>query len=193
MTNEPIETIDEVVLQDLDAVQEQKQVLPVANGVRVKIKKATVRKSLEDNSKDAVEGPENRWAYKYLNVSFTIVDGISVPILDDNGNPTGESEIKYKNKILFSNRMDFVFTHNPDVKTTQWWKDKQYIFGFRSLAKALGFELKELKINDAFLAEIEGKELLIDIGQEEEQEKKDGEWVGKGTFRNVIRNLRAWA
>lgn len=189
----PFDVNEEVILQDLDTVQEQRQILPKAQGVRVKIEKPSIRKSLSDNSKDAPkEGPNNPWAFKFLNLSFRILDGISVPILDDNNNQTGETEIKYKNKVLFSGKMDFVFAHNPEVKTSDWWKDRQYIFGFRSLCKALGFNLKELKINDAFLAELKDKEILIDIDQEEEQEQKEGKWVGKGTFKNVIKNIRAW-
>lgn len=184
---------EEVTLTDLDAVKETRSITPKAQGVRVSIEKAQVRKALEDNSKDAVEGPENRVAYKYLNVTFKLLDGISVPVYDDNGNQTGETEIKYKNKVIFNNRMDLIFWHNPEVKTTNWWKNLQYIFGFKGLCQALGFNLKEVRINDNFLEELKGKELLLDITHEEEQEMKDGKWVGKGTFRERLNNFKAWS
>lgn len=188
------EITDEVVLTDLDAVQESRQVLPVSQGVHVKIEKPSVRKSLKDNAKDAPkEGPNNPVAYKYLNPQFRLLDGVSVPVYDDNGHPTGETEIKFKNKVIFASRMDLIFWHNPEVKTSDWWKNKQYIFGFRAFCKALGFNLKELKVNDFFLSEIRDKEILLDITQEPEQELKDGEWVDKGTFKNRVTNFRAWA
>jgi hypothetical protein len=187
------ETTDEVVLTDLDAVQEQRQIKPKAQGVRVKIEKPSVRKSLSDGAKDAPkEGPNNPVAYKYLNCTLRLLDGISSPVLDENGQQTGETEIKYKNSVLFPNKMDLIFWHNPEVKTSNWWKNQQYIFGFKALCKALGFNMKEVKINDAFLDAIKDKEILIDIEHEENNDLKDGNWVGNGTFKERVRNIRAW-
>lgn len=185
---------EEVLLGDLDGIQNTRQLLPVAQGVRVRIEKPSIKKSLSDNAKDAPkEGPENPVGYKYFNAQFRLLDGITVPIYDDNGNATGETELKFKNKVLFAGRMDFVFWHNPEVKTSPWWKDKQYIFGFRALCKACGIDTKQVKINDELLEAIKDKEVLIDIEHEEEQENKNGEWVGKGTFKERIKNVRPWS
>lgn len=191
---EVFEVLEEVVLTDLDKVQESRSITPKAQGVRVSIEKVQVRKSLEDNSREASpEGEDNKLGYKYLNCTFKLLDGISVPVLDDNGNPTGETEVKYKNKVLFNNRMDLIFWHNPEVKTSNWWKNKQYIFGFKQLCQALGFNLSEVRVNDKFLEELKGKELLLDITHEEEQELVDGKYVGKGTFRERLKNFKAWS
>lgn len=188
------EVTEEVVLADIDKIEESKQVLPASQGVRVKIEKASVKKALSDGSKDApAEGPNNPVAYKYINANFRIMDGISVNVADDQGNFTGETEAKFKNKVLFPNRMDLIFWHNPEVKTSDWWKNKQYIFGFKQLCLALGFDLKEVRVNDAFLEQMNGREILLDIVQEEEQEKNaEGNWVPKGTFRNRVKNFKAW-
>ena len=187
------EVVDEVVLQDLDKVQDQQQVIPTAQGVRVKIVKPSVRKVLTDNSKDALpEGPENPVAYKHLNAQFKLMDGVSVPVYDENGTPTGETKLQYQNKVIFPQRLDLAFWHNPEVKTSDWWRNRQYIHGFKQLCLALGFELKEVRVNDMFLEAIKDREVLIDITQEEEQEQRDGQWVGKGTFRNRIKNLKKW-
>lgn len=190
----PFDVIDEVILQDLEEIKEQKQLLPIAQGVHVKIEKPSVRKSLSDNAKDAPkEGPNNPVAFKFLNLSFRLVDGLSVPLMDETGNPTGETELKYKNKVLFTGKMDLIFWHNPEIKTADWWKNKQYIFGFKALCKALGLDLKEVRVNDEFIQLLNDKELLLDITHEEEQELKEGKWVGKGTFKERIKNIRAWA
>lgn len=188
------DVMEEEVLTDLDAVKESRSVIPASQGVRVKIEKINVRKSLENNAKDAApEGPENRVAFKFLNVQFRIMDGVSVPVMDDLGNQTGETELKYKNMTLFTQKMDLVFSHNPEIKTSQWWKSKQYIFGFRQFCRALGIDTKgEIRINDEWLELLKGRELLCDIVQEEEQENKNGEWVGKGTFRNRVTNFKVW-
>lgn len=191
MTEEDVFNVtEEVDLGDVESIQESRSIKPQAQGIRVMIQKPAVRKALEDNSKP--EGIDNRVAYKYLNCVFKILDGISVPVYDDNGNPTGETEMKYKNSVVFPNRMDLIFWHNPEIKTSNWWANKQYIFGFKQLLTALGFNLKEVKINDAFLKQIKDKEILIDITHEAEQENKGGEWVDKGTFRERIKNFRAW-
>ena len=190
----PFEVTDEVVLQDLDAIKEQRQILPASQGVHVKIEKAEVRKTLADGSKDAPkEGPNNPIGYKYLNLNLRLVEGISVPMVDETGNPTGETEVKFKGKIVFPNKMDLIFWHNPEVKTKPWWKNKQYIFGFKALCLALGMDLKEVRVNDEFIELLKGKEILIDIQHEEENELKEGVWVGKGTFKERIKNFRAWA
>lgn len=188
------EVTEETVLTDFEQVQEQRTLVPVSQGVHVRIEKAVVRKSLEDNAKDAPkEGPENKAAYKYLHCQFRIVDGISVPVYDDDGNPTGETELKYKNKVVFPGRLDLAFWHNPEVKTSDWWRNRQYAIGFKQMCVALGFNLKELRINDAFLLLIDKQELLLDIGHEEEQELKEGSWVGKGTFKERLKNFRKWS
>ena len=188
------EVTEETVLTDLDAVQEQRQIKPKAQGLRVKIEKPAIRKSLNDNSKDAPkEGPNNPVAFKYLNCSFRILDGISVPVYDENGVATGETELKFKNSVVFPNRMDLIFWHNPECKTSDWWKNRQYIFGFKALCKALSFELKEVRVNDEFLMLLKDRELLIDIDHEEETEMKEGAWVKKGTFKERIKNIRAWS
>lgn len=180
---EVFEVTEETVLTDLDAVQEQKQILPVAQGVRVKIEKPVVRKQLKDGAKEAPqEGPENPVAYKYLNFNLRLVDGIA-----------DGDKVLYKNKVLFPNKMDFIFWHNPEVKTTDWWKNKQYIFGFKALCKALGIDLKTVKINDEFLESLKDREILIDITHEEEQQNLGSGWVGKGTFKERIKNIKAWS
>lgn len=177
------EVTEETVLTDMEAIQEQKQILPVAQGVRVRIEKPSVRKALKDGSKEAPkEGDENPVAYKYLNFNLRLVDGIS----------EGD-KVLYKNKVLFPGKMDFVFWHNPEVKTADWWANKQYIFGFKSLCRALKIDIKEVRINDDFLASIDGQEILIDIAHEEEQQNVEGKWVGKGTFKEKIKNIRAWS
>ena len=185
---------EEVLLEDLDKIQQTQLVLPAAQGVRVKIEKASVKKALSDGSKDApAEGPNNPLGYKYLNLNLRMLDGISVPVIGEDGLPTGETEEKFKNKVLFPNKMDLIFTHNPEVKTSAWWKDRQYIFGFKQLCLALGMDLKQIRVNDDFLESLVGREILVDIVQEENNTKNEaGAWVGSGTFKNRIKNFKAW-
>ena len=181
---------EETVVHDLGDVKEQKSLTPVAKGVRVRIEKIAIRKNLENNKADA--GPENRWTYKALNPTFRIIDGIEVDVVDDAGNVTGK-ELKYKNKPLFPASLDLVFAHNAEVKTSDWWKNRQYAIGFKQFCKALKIDLKEIRVNDEFCLAHEGRELLLDIRHEPTQSKNEkGEWVDDGGFRERLCNFLPW-
>lgn len=168
MSEEPVgfEVVDEIEVGDLTAVQTQ--ILPVAQGVKVRIEKASV-----DVSKDK--------ALKSLKVQLKIVDGILVG-----------DEVKYVNKAVFPGFMDLCVWADPAVKNSTWYQNKQHLLGFKQFCQALGIDLKTVKVNDEFLSGLIGRELLINITHEEDTavNPETGERMKTGTLRERIRGFR---
>lgn len=194
---------EEVVVHDLENWKDDAGVVPKAQGVRVRLVKPEIRVSYKDNGKTALPkgSPDNPWAFKYLNFQCAILDGIETDMLDEEGKPTGQKELKYKNKVVFPGRMDLVFAHNPEVKNSEWWNGRKYLGGFKSLCTALGMNLKEVRVGDAFLEQVKDREVLIDIEHEEQQDLKDvkqadgttkKEYVSNGTFKERVRKFTKW-
>ena len=165
------DVVDEVVVGDLTDVKEQRQVLPVAQRVKVRIAKAGTQATKDKDIKS-------------LKLDLRIVDGILV----------GE-ELKYANKPLFTGLMDLVYWGDLSVKGRSektWWTSKQYLIEFKKFCLATGFDIKDVRINDDFFQIITGKEVLVDIQHEEETavDPTSGERVKLGTFKERLRNWR---
>lgn len=160
--------VDEVVVGDLTAVQQA--ITPVAQGVKVRIAKASV-----DTSKDK--------ALKSLKVELKIVDGIPVQSAD-----TGELKFKFQNKSLFPGFMELCIWADSTVKNTQWYKNQQHLLGFKQFCQALEIDIKDVKINDEWLASLIGRELLVSIRHEEETavNPETGKREKTGTLRERI-------
>lgn len=178
----PIQVTDPIVVEDMSEVKEKRSLTPIAQKVKVRINKASVQTS-------------NAGDIKGLNCELRIVDGIEV--LD---HETGMSELKYVNKPLFTSMMDLCVwaaasKSDPSVNPKyQWWKDKQHLVGFKQFLTALGYDVKTPPtINDDFLQELIGREILIDIQHEEESavDQNTGERKKLGTFRERVRNFRS--
>lgn len=180
MSEVPFDVTEEVVIEDLSAVKEQKSLVPVTPKLRVKIAKASVQKSKGGDIKS-------------LKLEVRIVDGIEV-----SDKETGAVEVKYKNKPMFTGMMDLVVWADLTVKNrgnSEWWKTRQYQVELRKFLSALGYDPKSPpKINDDFFAVIADQEVLVDVTHEEESIKRVNEnigheeYVGTGVFRERLRN-----
>jgi len=186
MTEEqvPFDVTEEEVVGDLTQVKEQRSLVPAASNVKMRIAKAGTQINKDKDIKS-------------LKIEVRIVDGIEVPVLDPETNqPTGESRAMYINKPMFTGFMDLVYFGNPNTRTGKWWKTKQHLVQFKKFCDALGFDLKDIKVNDAFLNTIIDAEVLVDIQHEEETaETVDGNTGEKtrkklGTFRERLRNWK---
>lgn len=185
-TEAPFDVNDEVLVGDIDQVREERQVLPPTSNVLVKIKSAT----LTSNANDKTEAPAT---LKGINCQFVVQEGIEVPVLDEDNNPTGETELKYKNSHLSTMRaLDLCIWADPDTKTSRWFKNKQHLVEFQKFCKALDIPLKGISVNDEFLTNLVGRELRLDITREANQSKdiETGEYKDNGTFRNRVRNFK---
>lgn len=168
---------EEVQVGDLSDVKETRVLTPQAQNVRVRITKASTQ---ENKDKDI----------RSLRLELRIVDGIPV-----HNQESGEAEMKYQNKPVFTGIMDLIYWADVSVKgrsAKQWWKSSQHLVGLKKFCQALDIDLKSVKVNDDFLETLLDRELLIDIGHEEETQlnQETGERVKLGTFRERIKAFK---
>jgi hypothetical protein len=128
---------EEVVIGDLTQVKEEKQLVPAAKRVKMRVKKAESQAS-KDN------------AYRWINLQLQIVDGV-----DDAG--------AYKGKVVFGKVCYYADMAKYGEK--EFFKKKQHLIQLRYLLEALGLDLATVKINDAFMQGIANQIVLADITQ----------------------------
>lgn len=194
MNNEAggIEVTPEISVVDLTEVKQERSLMPVTKGLKVKIAKAgTVNNANPEKGKEADT--------RGLNLELRVVDGVEYTDPE-----TGVSTMKFVNKPLFvSKPLDLCYwadmnavaesgKNKGKVRTEiEWWKKNQQYVGFKAFCEALGLPLKGLVVNDAFLQSLEGREVLVDVLHEAETAADaTGTYVATGTFREKIANWK---
>ena len=173
MSDVPFDVGGEDIVGDLTEVKELRQIMPVCQNLKVRIAAASAQ---ETKDKDI----------KSLKLQLRVVDGLEVT------NPTtGETSLQYINKPLFTGMMDLVYWADLGVKgrmEKNWWRNRQHLVGLKKFLVALGLDLSNVKINDAFFETLLGRELLIDLKHEEDSstDPQTGERVKLGTYRERI-------
>ncbi len=161
------------------------QSMPKADGVKVRIEKPTVRRTLQNNqaTEEAVNNP---CIAKEINAQLRIlpegIDGVG----------------GYANKVLFPNPRWYIWAnveHEFYNKRASFTGEKRpYLFPLKTLLVALGYDIKSPpKIDDEFLTAIEGQEIIINVSRESERALVNGTWKDTGGFLNRVRKIRAAA
>ena len=162
MDNEaPFEVVDFEVPPSDDQIGGD--VIDAVRNVRFTIKKVTIR---QNDAKDIMR----------LNVQSNVG-----PLgVDGNG--------RYANKALFAELLVYA---DPSVYTSDWWK-KQSRFPWKQFQGALGLDASQAtRINDEFLAKLQGQEFVADIKKSEIRMKnEDGKYEGTGDFKNELANFK---
>lgn len=168
--NEPVD------VQDLAEVKEERSLTPPAKVVKVRISKAAVQTTQDKDIKS-------------LKLELRIADGI--PMVNKE---SGETEMRYQNKPLFTGIMDIVIWADLSVKersTKDWWNKKQHLIGLKQFCQALDIPLTGLQVNDEFISSLIGRELAVDIQHEEETVlNEQGKREKTGTYRERLRNWK---
>lgn len=164
--------VEEVLVEDLSVVNEQRSVLPATPRVKVRIAKANTQANKDGDIKS-------------LKLELRIVDGIL----------NADGIAQYVNKPLFTGIMDLVYWGDLSVKgrsEKNWWKSKQYLIEFKKFCLAVGVDLKDIKVNEDFLVALVDREVQVDIQHEEESivDSSTGERMKTGTFKERLRNWR---
>lgn len=171
MSEVPFEVVDEVAVGDLTSVQQE--ILPAAQGVRVRIDKASVA---TNQTKDL----------KTLKTELAIVEGIEVVNAD-----TGESELKFVGKKVFPGFMDLCIWANPETRGGNWFKTKQHLLGFKAFCNALELDLANIVVNDEFCQGLIGREMLVNIVHQEDTVKDEhGKRQKTGTISERITGFK---
>lgn len=169
----PFEVTDEVDVGDVstqvggDAIEPHKK-------VRFEIRKMSVRTYKKEG--------ESAWRKKFLALDLVVAaDGV-------------DGEGKYKGKHFFQDELLVANVGEFPELNTDHYKEKGR-FGMKSLFKALGYDpAAPPRINDDFIGENTGREVLADITRREIQTppaEQGGKWIGTGEFKNEIKNYRA--
>ena len=174
MDNVPFDVMDNYDVADLTDVKQEQTLLPVTKGLKVRIAKATTQMN---KAKDIYS----------LKLELRIVDGIANP-------ETGMSQ--YVNKPLFTGIMDLEYgakdSQTRDKEGKHWWKTNQHLVEFKNFCKALDITLSGIKVNDEFIANLIGKEVLVDVVHEAQTsvDQSTGDKVKTGEFREKLKGWR---
>lgn len=170
--NVPFDVSNDVEVADLTDVKQDRNLFPVCKGLKVRINKAA---SQQNQDKDISS----------LKLDVRPVEGLEVTDPD-----SGETLHKYVNAPIFTSIMDLVYSADLSVKgrsENKWWKNNQHLVEFKNLCVALDIPLKGIKVNDQFLSELIGKEVLVSVKHEEDTKKDEhGKKVKLGTFSQKL-------
>jgi hypothetical protein len=154
------DVVEEVVVEDLTNVKKIKTLVPPTKNVKLRIKSASV---------DSF----NEGKYRNIKLELVIVDGIQVG-----------DKLLFKGKPMFQS---VTFYADPNTYTKEYFQTKQHLVQLKMLGNALGEDLKGIRINDAFLSSLTGKEVLATIKQAKKKDwtNKNGELV-VGEMENQV-------
>lgn len=170
---EGFQVTDMIEIPDLSEVKEQRSLVPAAKDVRFRIVSGAV---LASNDK----------SIKGLNLRLAIVDGIDVLNKD-----TGEMERKFVGREMSTGLMTLVVWADKTIgsrPSSDWWKNDQQYVGFKQFLMAMGIPLSGQKVNDEWIANLVGKEVIATITHEEGSVKDEtGAKQKTGVFQEKLK------
>jgi len=157
-------SVEEVVMEDLSTLKQEKNLVPPSKDVKMRIRSAIVACN-KDNT------------FRQIRLDLQIVDGIQV----------GEI-MKFKNTRLFPN---VTYYADPNKYTKEYFQKKQHLVQLKFLCNAIGEDLSSIRINDAFLTSLSGKEILGTIKQQKSKDWTNGAGqLVEGEMRNDVVNFK---
>ena len=179
MDNVPFDVVDEYEVQDLTEVKADRNLFPATKDLKVRVNKVTTQ---SNDDKDILS----------LNVELRAVDGIQ-----------GADGVMTRIEApIFTGFMDLVYGADLDVKgraDNKWWKNNQHLVEFKNFLTATGHPLSGIKVNDEFLSNLIGMEVLVSVIHEAEtvndpsgKLKANGkpEKVKTGEFQQKLKNWK---
>lgn len=176
------EVLEQDVISGWGTAKEDKVVLPAANGVKVRVDRATVRLGRKDT-------------VKALNLQVRFIEGIPVEKLDAEGNLTGEFESKYANKVDFI-EIEYKVVDKEARKEVRYTGENQaFLVPLKQFLLALGYDpATPVSINDEFCSNLIGKTFLVNVGKVSKRvlDPSDGEWKAvPGEYKNTFKGFKA--
>lgn len=148
MNDVPFDVTESYDVQDLTDVKADKNLFPVTKDLLVRINKAALQ---TNNNKN--------------------IFGLKLELRTVNETVLSEDKVIKANYPLFNSLMDLVYGAKMDVdgrENNKWWKNSQHLVEFKNFCKALDIPLTGIKVNDAFLADLLGREVLVSVTHEAE-------------------------
>lgn len=170
-------------------VKEDRTVLPAAKRVLARIDRANTRLS-----RPTEKGNPESGSVRELNLQVRFPEGLSVAEVDADGNPTGETTMKYANKVDFIG-LEFQVV-KPAARTEERYvgKNQSFLVPLTQFLTAIGYAPDQaVTINDDFLASLAGKTFYVDIGKRPINvlDETTGKWKATDDFRNTFRNFQS--
>lgn len=176
----PFNVMDAYEVADLTDVKADKNLFPVTKDLRVRINKAGTQ---QNNNKN--------------------IYGLKLELRTVDETPVADGKSIKANYPIFNSLMDLVYGAKMDVDgraDNKWWKNSQHLVEFKNLCAALDIPLKGIKVNDQFLSELVGREVLVSVTHEAETvadpngevNEKTGKVkkVPTGEFNQKLRNWK---
>ena len=176
MAEEGFAVNDEVTIEDLSDVKEEKALVPPAKDVKFRISKAEL-------------GKNESGVWRWVALTLQIVDGI--PVVDKE---TGGTKMGYINKPMFQNVCYFA---DPSSYTGDWFTKKQHLVQLKYLAQSVGLDITGLKVNDEFLNQLRNKVISARIIQSPDTVKETDPVTGQtkrvktGDMSNEVKDFKA--
>lgn len=171
MSDAPFEVTQQYDVQDLTDVKADKNLFPVCKDLLVRINKAATQMNKNKN-----------------------IYALKLELRTVNEFPLAEGKVINPNYPIFNGLMDLVYGADLTVDgrdANKWWKNSQHLVEFKNFCKALDIDLKSVKINDAFLADLLGREVLVSVAHEAEKiTDEQGNKVPTGEFNQKLRNWK---
>ena len=145
-----------VLVGDISGISDDKPLMPPSANVLVRVKEAKM-----------VGKEPNKW--KGILVNLVVEEGIADEL---------EGKIKFRGfhisalLCVFANANEYQGSYADKIRSNKHLVDLRYF------TEAIGLDSKNVIINDAFIADLVGKQLLVNIGQ-----KKDGDGMVNTAFK----------
>lgn len=159
-------------VQDLTDVKADKNLFPVTKDLKVRINAADTQMN------------KNKNIYA-LKLELRTVEPTEV----------GEGNTIKANYPLFTGLMDLVYGADLTVDErgdNKWWKNNQHLVEFKNFLKALDMPLAGIKVNDQWLSDLIGRELLVSVLHEANKvaDPETGKKVATGDFSQKLKNWK---
>jgi hypothetical protein len=118
------DVVEEVVVEDLTSVKQERDLLPPTKDVKFRIKSASVKENSDKS-------------FRQINLHLVIVDGIQIGDV-----------VKYKGKPMFQT---VCYYADPNKYTKEYFQKRQHLVQLKMLCSALGEDLSAIRINDGYL------------------------------------------
>ena len=167
MMNEvPFDVTEEFDVQDLTDVKADKNLFPATKDLLVRVNKASTQMNKNKN-----------------------IYSLKLELRTVNETPMAEGKVIKAEYPIHTSIMDLVYGADmkvDDRENNKWWKNSQHLVEFKNFCKALDIPLSGIRVNDGFLADLLGREVLVTVVHEAEKVNK----VATGEFNQKLRNWK---
>lgn len=166
------EVNDGYEVADLTDVKADKNLFPVTKDLHVRIAKAATQKNNNKN-----------------------IYALKLELRTMNETVISDEKVIKADYPIFNGLMDLVYGADLTVdgrSENKWWKNNQHLVEFKNFCKALDIPMNGIKINEEFLSNLIGREVLVSVVHEAEKavNPETGKKEPTGEFSQKLKNWK---